>query len=59
MNARAAELGKVWRGYVEQQNEFEDLSHLYESTDKIALKKAIRRLEENKKQAREAKREAA
>ena len=40
MNARAAELGKVWRGYVEQQNEFEDLSHLYESTDKIALKLA-------------------
>ena len=48
MNQRAAELCESWKGYVEQQkseNVNVDFSSLYETEDRSALKKAIRRLE--------------
>ena len=49
------ELQKDWAQYKEQSgDEVTDYSKLYESEDRIQLKRAIRRLEENKRQARDA-----
>ena len=46
-NSRAEELGKIWRTYVDEQgseNNNMDFSLLYDTEDRSALKKAIRRL---------------
>jgi len=46
-----AEVQQAWKTYKEQSEgaSAEDYSRLYESEDRVAVKKAIRRLEEDKK----------
>ena len=56
MNLRAQELGKSWRGFMtDQSHDVTDYTHLYESEDRLAIRKAMRKLEQDKKQAVEAK----
>lgn len=51
MNHRAQEVEATWRTYLDQRSDdsIVDYSRLYESEDKSDLRKAIRRLEEDKR----------